>query len=219
MQQKAFLFDMDGVIINSEQEWENVSEESTEKIYGKTIKEKIGDLTGVSIDKEYELATQYGFTMDKKTFAEIYDRQAVVVYKTAQVTDGLENLLKFLKENDFVIGIVSSSRKVWIEAVLAKISYRHMFDYILSLNEAELPSKPNPEGFLRAMKDLGVTPQNTIILEDSNSGITAAKKAGAYTIAFTPLLVKGYKQIPADASASSIHEVIEIVKKECKISL
>ena len=211
---KAFLFDMDGVIVNSEQIWENISDDFTEKIYGKIIKEKIGDLTGVSVDKEYDLAVGQGFTMDKEKFVEIYDRQAMEVYKAADITKGLEKLLTFLKDNNFVIGIVSSSRKVWIEAALSKMHFRDMFKYILSLNEAGLPSKPSPEGYFRAMKDLEVTPENTIILEDSNAGITAGKKTGAFVIAFTGFLVDGYEQISADATAHTMEEVMQIVKNK-----
>ena len=211
---KAFLFDMDGVIVNSEQIWENISDNFTEKIYGKIIKEKIGDLTGVSIDREYELATSHGFTMDKTKFVEIYDRQAMEVYKAADITKGLEKLLTFLKYNNFVIGIVSSSRKVWIEAALSKMHFRDRFDYILSLSKVGLPSKPSPEGYIRAMKDLEVTPENTIILEDSNSGITSAKNAGAFTIAFTELLVGDYKQIQGDATAHTMEDVMKIVKNK-----
>lgn len=63
------------------------------------------------------------------------------------------------------------------------------------------------------MNILGSTPQTTIILEDSNHGISAAKAAGAYIIGFQENLVPGYQQKGADVYAKDINEVIELVEQ------
>lgn len=213
---RAFLFDMDGVIVNSEQEWHPVWEDFAEDLYGRDIVSKLEDTIGMSLDGEYEMAVKAGFTMDKKTYLQRYDEAALSIYEKTTITEGLEELLTTLKEMDFSLGIVSSSRKSWIEAVLAKMPYKGYFDYVLSLNEKGLPSKPAPDGYKKAMEDLGATPKATFILEDSNAGIIAGKTSGAFTIAFTQLLVPGYKQISADAKASSYAEVLEIVRENSR---
>lgn len=212
---KAFLFDMDGVLINSEQTWSKHGMGFAEKLYGKDVLIKMGDLVGSSLDHEYAEAKKHGFSMELNEYYKKYDEQAAKMYGLSEVTDGLLDLVQFLKQNEYTTGIVSSSRRPWIEIVLSKIGDRNLFDYTISLNEAGLPSKPAPDGYLRAMKDIGTTPSSTIILEDSNNGIRAGKASGAFVIGFTPLLVDGYTQtVPADAVAKNFEEVIKIVKKK-----
>jgi len=177
----------------------------------------MGDRTGMSIDKEYALATSYGFAMDKDEFYRQYDEQAMLIYAKSTITKDIDLLLRTLKGMGFTLGIVSASRKIWIDHVLPRISSRDLFDYVLSLNERkDLRPKPHPDGYLAALKALHASPQSTIILEDSNSGITAAKAAGAFTIAFTQHLVSGYMQIEADAKAADVSEILEIVKSLAK---
>lgn len=212
---KAFLFDMDGVIVDSERAWSLEGKDFAERLYGRDIVAKMGDTTGTTVDHEYDFAKNHGFSMDKEEFYKKYDEQAAKIYEKTTITQGLQGFVYNLKKMGYSAGIVSSSRRPWVDTVLAKIGDSSLFDYILSLNEKGLPSKPSPEGFLHAMKDLSVTPATTIILEDSNSGIAAARASGAYTIAFTPLLVQGYVQIPADATAHSFEDVEKIVQSLC----
>jgi beta-phosphoglucomutase-like phosphatase (HAD superfamily) len=74
--------------------------------------------------------------------------------------------------------------------------------------------KPAPDGYNEMMKVLKVKPENTIILEDSNSGIKSATASGAFVISISENSIPGYKQIDiANAKAKSILEVIEVVKK------
>lgn len=209
---KAFLFDMDGVIVNSENKWQQYGADFVTNLYGKDIVEKMGDTTGMSLDHEYAFAVRHGFSMGKEEFYRRYDKQAEKVYATTVITEGLENFIQTLKSLEFTVGIVSSSRRPWIDIVLSKLTHASLFDYTISLNEEGLPSKPSPEGYVVAMKKLGATPQTTIILEDSNSGIRAGKAAGAFVIGFTPLLVEGYQQIEADVKANSFKEVEKIVR-------
>lgn len=210
---KAFLFDMDGVIVDSERVWQMYGMDFARKLYGNKVFEKIGDTTGMSLDHEYGVAKANGFTMPLDEFYRIYDEQARKMYAKTHITPGLNTLIFGLKDLGFTTGIVSSSRRPWIQLVMDMIGDNSLFDYSISLNERGLPSKPDPKGYLVAMEEIGVNVQTTIILEDSNSGIKAAKATDAFTIAFAPLLVPEYQQIPADAKANSFEEVLEIVKQ------
>src|SRR5260221_7374548 len=151
---RAFLFDMDGVIVDSEQKWHMHGKEFIEDLYGKDILQRMEDTTGMSLDREYEFATKLGFSMGLEEYYERYDAQATKIYDKTVITHGLEDLIQNLKEMDFQVGIVSSSRKPWIEMVLKKIEDKNLFDYVLSLNEMGLPSKPHPIGYMKAMEDL-----------------------------------------------------------------
>src|SRR5690348_5669385 len=118
---KAFLFDMDGVIVDSEYKWQKYGADFARKLLGDAIVDAMGDTTGVSLDHEYDFATQHGFSMNKDEFYRLYDEQAKKMYAKTVITEGLEDLVNGLKQMDFVVGIVSSSRRPWIEMVLEKI--------------------------------------------------------------------------------------------------
>lgn len=212
--QKAFIFDMDGVIINTEQVWHKCENDFLDKILGKELSAKIGDTVGVSVNTQYEKAKAFGFTMSQEDFQKTYDEAAFRVYDRSSITVGVDKLADFLILNDFKLGLVSSSPRSWIDQVLPKLSFRDKIASIISLNDrTDLKPKPNPDGYLETIRRLKSRPKATVILEDSNSGIKAAKASGTYTIAFSQNLIEGYKQIAADAKACTMPEVIGIVNK------
>lgn len=209
---KAFIFDMDGVLINSEGAWIPYQHNFSTNLFGEEIYKKIGSTVGLSIDAIYQNATKHGFSMDINEYYQIYDKQAVLIYANAQPTQDLKKLIKFLKEKQFKLGLVSSSRRVWIDLALTKLDMNNAFDLIISLNdEKDIKSKPYPDGYITAMKKLEVVPDNTIVLEDSNAGIASSLASGAYTIAYTEHLLPRYIQREANAKANNIYEVIEVV--------
>lgn len=211
---KAFIFDMDGVMVDSEKAWIKYESEFLDKLLGKELSKKIGDTIGVGVRTVHERAKALGFTMPREQFQSMYDKVAFTVYDRSNVTPGIDILASFLIKNNFRLGLVSSSAMSWIGKVLPRLSFADKIESIISLNDRlDLKPKPNPDGYLETMRNLGSQPNSTIILEDSNSGITAAKASGAFTIAFTQNLVNGYKQIEADSKANSMEEVTGIIEK------
>lgn len=216
---KAFIFDMDGVIVDSEKTWIKYNNDFLDKLLGKKLAKKIGDTIGVSVRVIYKKAKALGLEMPREKFQSVYDKTAFNVYDKATITPGIDSLIDFLIKNNFKLGLVSSSAISWIGKVLPRISFANKLESIVSLNERlDLKPKPNPDGYFETMKNLGSQPTSTIILEDSNSGITAAKASGAFVIAFTQNLVHGYKQIEADSKANTMEEVVEIVKERPRIN-
>ena len=211
---KAFIFDMDGVVVNSEKAWEKYENDFLEKLLGEEISKKVGDTIGVSVNTVYDKASALGFDIPREKFKNIYDEAAFRMYDKANITSGINILVDFLIKKNFRLGLVSSSATSWINKVLQRLSFANKFESVISLNERpDLKPKPSPDGYVETMRNLGSQPNSTIILEDSNSGITAAKASGAFTIAFTQNLVGGYKQIEADSKADNMEEVIGIIKK------
>lgn len=209
---KAFIFDMDGVIVDSERAWQKYGDHFFSRLVGSKIEEKIGSIIGMTINEEYEKATSYGFSMNKNDFVKAYDKKAAYIYSKASITKGINKLGEKLISLGFKLGLVSSSRKNWIEHVLPRFSFSKSLEQIISVNDRpDLKPKPNPAAYLETIQKLGATPKTTIILEDSNSGIQAGKNAGAFVIGFSQNLVDGYIQKNADVYAKNIEEVIEIV--------
>lgn len=213
---KAFIFDFDGIIVNSEPVWQIENEVVFEQVYGSRIKKLLtSTVIGLSMEKIHQKALEYGSTANYADFVKHVNERCVEVYGNAPLTPGLQTLKDELDKNDFHLGIVSASAKAWIEIVLQRLNWRPSdFKIILSLNDtAEIAHKPAPDGYLHAIKALGASPETTLILEDSNIGIQSAKASGATVIGFKENLVQGYKQTGADLYAENIEEVLTLVKK------
>lgn len=212
---KSFIFDMDGVLINSEAMWIKYENDFLDKLFGKEIAAKIGDTVGIGSKEVYEKAKLFGFDKPLDAVLKTWDETAFRMYDRARITPNINKLGEYLAEKDFKIGIVSSSRLSWINKVLPRLSFRDNITNIISLAEREdLNPKPSPDGYLEMMKLLDSTSSDTIILEDSNSGIKAAKDSKAFVISFSQNLIPGYKQIDiANEKANNTEEVIQIVRK------
>lgn len=210
---QAFLFDLDGVIIDDESTWEKAKEKMYVELFGKEIVAKMGSTIGLNINAIYELASKYGSTTPKERVVNAFYHYGDEIYQTAPITDGLEELVQIIKQNDFLIGIVSASPKRWIDIVIDRLSFKNDISLVFSIyDRSDLRHKPEPDGYLEAMKQIGSTSETTIALEDSNAGIASAKAAGIYTIGLKQNLVAGYEQNGADIYAENISDVINIVK-------
>jgi HAD superfamily hydrolase (TIGR01509 family) len=205
---KAFIFDMDGVIVNSEPVWERYEKKFLPELMGRDTYFKIKDqILGNSISRIYDVAANYGFKMNKNNFVKIYHQYAEIVYREAKITDGTQELIDKLISMNFKLGLVSVSRCDWIDLVLSKLE-KNAFQFVLSIDSAGLRPKPFPDGYIKAMQNLKSSPNLTIILEDSQRGIKAAKASGALTICLQEHLPKGYLPKGADIYTKSITELI-----------
>ena len=185
---KAVIFDMDGVIIDSEPihskakmdtfQHFGIPFEENELIHymGRTSK----DLFSEALEK-YPMAGLNPEIMMKYK----HDRYLEIISEdvTLQPIEGIHELLAKLYEKNISIGLASSTGKNLICLVLERFGLRKYFKAIVS--GAELPkSKPNPAIYLLAAETLGVKPACCTVIEDAASGITAAKAAGMYCIAY-----------------------------------
>lgn len=211
---KAFLFDMDGVIIDNERAWTKYEhEEMFPSLFGEEIAKKMGVVTGLSLEGIYDRAVDFGFKMDKEEYVKRWDKAAEHIYKKSKLTAGINEFAQYLIMDHFKLGLVSASSPLWIGWVLDRINFKDQLEVVISLyKNPKLKHKPAPDGYLEAMKRLDATPETSIVLEDSNAGIAAGKAAGAYVIGFAGNLVPGYKQSGADVYAKSMKEVHNIVK-------
>lgn len=206
---KAFIFDMDGVIVNSEPVWEVYEQKFLPEIMGEKLYSQIKDqILGNSVSGIYRVASDYGFKMDKIQFGKIYDEYATTVYNQAQFSDGIEALIDKLASMNFKLGLVSSSRQYWIDLVLNKLDRKNQFEFVMSLDGENVKPKPSPDGYLQAIKALNSTPNLSIILEDSKRGVQAAKASGALTICLQENLPLGYLPEGADIYTKTIRELI-----------
>ncbi len=213
--QKAFVFDMDGVMINSDNHWARRAPAFYRSFFGDKIGQFLTNKTfGKNLEFIFNMAVKQGFKGKKEDFIKGMDKLAKGIYAEAEITNGLEELIDKLKNKNYKIGLVSASPYEWIQKTLKRIRNSNKIDYVLSLNRhGELRHKPKPDGYLYIMEQLKTKPQYTFILEDSNTGIQAAKASGAKAVCLKEYLPKSYKSVGADIYINNLKELIDMTIK------
>jgi mannitol-1-/sugar-/sorbitol-6-/2-deoxyglucose-6-phosphatase len=210
---KAFIFDLDGVLIDDEQIWEDKKLVLYNDLFGDEITRAMGSTLGINMDGIYDLAEKAGSNVTKDELIHAFFDLAEGIYQSAPIPTGLDELAESLNRLGYHLGLVSASPISWITTVTKRLSFETDIKVIISLYErSDLTHKPAPDGYLEAIKILGSKPENTIILEDSNSGIMSAKASGALTIGLKQNLAAGYIQEGADIYAETMEEVAKIVE-------
>jgi len=205
---KAFLFDMDGVIVDSEKAWEEYEHKILVNLIGEDAYKFKNSLVGVSMKEVFKICNLYTKKISWDEFTQEYDQTAVKVYSNSKLTSGIEELLEFLKNKNKKIALVSASRQNWIDLVVSKFS-KNYFDEVISVVDTEgLKDKPAPDGYLEAIKRLSIKNYEAVIVEDSNSGLMSAKEVNpAQIFAFAEHLVGNYKQIEVGQKVYNFEEL------------
>jgi beta-phosphoglucomutase-like phosphatase (HAD superfamily) len=183
---KAIIFDMDGVLLETEPQ--------TFKFYQKYLQENFKILLKDEDFKKKIGRKSIDFFNDILSDEDIKKIKIIdlVELKRKEFHNSLgsfvsaipfgKELLKELKEKGYLLALASQNEKIMIEKSLEWLGIKDYFQIILSLQDIK-NKKPDPEIYLLAMERLGVKPEESIIIEDSESGILAAKKSGAYVVA------------------------------------
>lgn len=178
----ALLFDMDGVVVDSERYWH---ERETDDIFPRTVEGDVDpdDVTGMNVEDLYDhLSEEYGTTVSRGEFLEIYDEHAREIYaEDSRLLPTFDETVETVRDEGAKIGLVSSSPVDWIEMACEACDVGAEFDAVVSADHVE-NGKPDPEVFRAAANRLGVEVENCAVVEDSAHGITAAKEAGMRAI-------------------------------------
>lgn len=182
---KAAIYDLDGLIIDSEPIWQDAEIEIFAK-YGVNItREMCKQTMGLRIDEAIaHWDNEIGFnSVDRENLKyEVIDKVALLISERGKALPGVVNSLERIYQSDLLIAIASSSYMKIINATIDKLEIRHYFDLIYSA-EYEDYGKPHPGIFLNTAKQLGVKPFECIVFEDSANGVIAALAARMKVVA------------------------------------
>jgi len=183
---KAFLFDMDGVIVDSERYWEDIKYNFVSKLCKSWSDEFDEKILGLSVIDTFNMIKDNLKTnITVEEFIKKNDEMAVSVYnERVSLTPGFMDFIKKLSDEKIPLAIVSSSAKPWISMVLDRFSLRDYFSLIVGGDDVSGKSKPDPDIYLLAAEKMGVSPRDCIVIEDSKNGIISAKDAGMFCIGF-----------------------------------
>lgn len=173
----GFLFDLDGVLIDSEKEYSKIwAQINHEYPSGKDNLEVV--IKGCTLDKI--LADNYpDADIQKKVTERLYELEGKMRYR---YLPGAFELLRSLKERDMPAVMVTSSnddKMAHLDEELPDI--RSYFTYIVTANQIT-ESKPDPEGYILGAARIGLRATDCIVFEDSIQGVTAGQNAGAYVV-------------------------------------
>ena len=183
---KAVIFDMDGVIIDSEPfHWE--VNKKIFKILGLRVSKKdYKKYIGTSNTNMWtDLKSQYHLPQSLKKLVDMQGSGNVDFLRENQFgpIEGISALLSELKKKSIDIALASSSPSVAIAIVLKKFHFEKYFSVVVS-GEDFKKSKPAPDIFLKTARLLRVSPAHCVVIEDSTHGIAAARAAGMKAIGF-----------------------------------
>jgi len=182
---KAVIFDMDGVIVDSERCWQENQIVRMREIIPQITDKDLAKFIGSNLKDIYRLLQDnYNFEMSFDEFFKIVDNIATDIYTNkANMIPGCIELIERLNQK-YPLAIASSSPVRWIGMVVDRFSLKKYFNEIVSFENINGKGKPAPDIFLHTAKLLGAATDECAVIEDSNKGVLAAKNAGMLCIAF-----------------------------------
>lgn len=182
---KAAIFDMDGLLIDSEPLWQEAEITVFRSVGVPLTRELCRETMGVRLDGVvrhwYEKAPWQGDSLEVVE-ARILELVSRLVVERGKPMPGVAETIDLLSAANYELAVASSSPMPLIRTALETFGMMEHFS-VLHSADAEDEGKPNPAVYLSAISRLGVDPDDCIAFEDSVIGVRAAKSAGARVIA------------------------------------
>jgi sugar-phosphatase len=178
-QYEAVIFDMDGVLIDSEPLWKIAMEEVFHSLGSKLTKADFQKTVGLRIDEVVHFWNHHenwGVDNEKDVEEAIIVKMIELISANAAPLSGVMDTLMFLKDSGLKIGLGTSSSSRLIQVVLSELQIEHFFDFTHSA-ETEAFGKPHPAVYLSVAQQLSVSPNKCLVIEDSFNGVIAGLAA------------------------------------------
>lgn len=209
---KAVIFDMDGLLIDSEPLWRRVHVATVANEGFRITEDDVRAMAGLSTKDVVERWQQrFGWSQNQnpRITAAILKNMIEQVRASGKPLPGVAQLIERLRKRNLKLAVASSSPPELIDAALNKLGLAYHMDVIHSAIH-EKRAKPFPDVFIATAKQLRVQPDECIVFEDSPNGVKAAKAAGMRCIAVPEPAVKSHPYIQiADVILESLEDVTE----------
>lgn len=176
---EAVIFDMDGVLIDSEPLWKIAMEEAFHSVGCMITKKDFQKTVGLRIDEVVEFwYNEVGWeNLSAKGLEDVIIQKMVqLIQENGDPLEGVLDTISFLKSQGTKIGLATSSYNVLIDTVLETLEIRDHFDVVHSAEDEDF-GKPHPAVYLTVANNLNVDPSKCIVIEDSLNGIISGMAA------------------------------------------
>ena len=206
---RAAIFDMDGLLIDSEPLWRIVEKQAFRSV-GIELTDAMCERTmGYRLDE----VIQYWFEQRPWTgtsFEQLHDEMISgmeeLISRRGRALDGVYEMLETIRERGMKMAVASSSPKILIDAVIRKLAIERYFAVTCSAADEAL-GKPDPAVYLTAARRLNVEPMDCVVFEDSVAGVCSAKAAGMMTIVVpAPHQFEDARFAAADHKIRTLHD-------------
>ena len=178
---EGIIFDMDGLLIDSEPLWQEAEIKIFKEINIRLSVEDCRQTMGLRLDevvkfwfgrKPWDISKIPLFEIERKIIENVKD----LISRKGVLLPGVNYILEFFKNRKMPVSLASSSSRLLIETVIEKFDLS-LFQVIRS-GEDEESGKPDPSIFLSTAEQMHISPLNCLVFEDSYNGVKAAKSAG-----------------------------------------
>jgi len=180
----AIVFDFDGLIVDTEGpgffSWREVYERFGAELDLNLWSHATGYVGG--FDPALHLERLLGRRLDWSQIIPEREARNWELTLQAKTLPGIEALFEAARQHGLRIGVASNSGNGWVEEGLKRLGLRHFVDAVVTRDMVMNP-KPAPDAYLKTAQTLGIEPNRTVALEDSEPGCRAAKQAGMKAVA------------------------------------
>jgi HAD superfamily hydrolase (TIGR01509 family) len=184
----AVLFDMDGLLVDTEPQWYAAETATVHQLGGVWGKQQQVDLLGSNLEYAAEYMREHTSTaFDADSIQSmLLDNMTAELAKGVTFRPGVGSLLASLTEAGVPLSLVTSSVKVHAKMVLARLPMTNQgagrtFEHVVTADDVT-NLKPHPEPYLRVLDLMAVRPERTVALEDSPNGMMSATAAGCLVV-------------------------------------
>jgi HAD superfamily hydrolase (TIGR01509 family) len=208
---EALVFDFDGLIIETEepdyQTWREIYQS-----YGLDLSlEDYAHCIGAGWDEQLfnpyiDLTTKVGHSIN---WDEVEPKRKQIIKELIEklpILPGVKSYLDDAKRMGLKVGVASSSHHEWVDGHLTRLGLIKYFETIKCADDVD-QTKPHPNLYVAALRELDVPPYKAIALEDSQNGVLAAKKAGMYCVVIPTGVTRQMSLDHADLCLNSLAEL------------
>jgi HAD superfamily hydrolase (TIGR01509 family) len=202
---RAVAFDLDGTLIDSE-----ALVHEAHFVSARTLGVEMTDALFLSLigkhreDNDKILLAHYGPDFPLQSFVE--NTRAFLAQRTAPLKNGARELMAALDEMAAPFGLVTNSRRHWVERHFAAHALTDRFSTVVTRDDCVL-GKPDPEPYARCARNLGFAPNEVLAIEDSPTGVVSAHEAGLMVVVVPDLLAPDQNTRTRALQRNSLDEV------------
>jgi HAD superfamily hydrolase (TIGR01509 family) len=206
---RAFLFDFDGLILDTETAsragWAELYREHGHELPDDKWASIVGT-TGAWSPMDH-LEGLVGAPLERAALNARRYAHEISLIEAEELRPGIADYIAAAERHALKRAIVSSSSRAWIDMHLERLERAIGWDAIVTADHDHARAKPNPTMYLEALERLGVAGAEAIVFEDSPNGVRAARAAGIFVVAVPNTITRGFGLDDADLVVDSLAEL------------